>query len=232
MEDYLYTSKVAKPHRITKICFPRSYLSYQHKLRKIVHNNQIVVHLQLHGRTRKWLNNDKARAAYTITSTKFSTFYSRIDAVILHVDGAPPAFCTLRLPLRIPAPAISMSTSNSQLCTPTSPPRVQTRQSKPPQWASRLQKTNTQLAYSKLRFPHLPHSTTSAATHSLSTWAPLINPIRTLKPSTMNSNHDNPRKQSTNFEERTLCPGRAGCEWGRNEEREARGGRRSEMAAQ
>ena len=94
------------------------------------------------------------------------------------------------------------------------------------------EKTNTQSAPSKLRYPHLPHSTIFAATHSFATRAPLINPIRTLKPSTINSNHDNPRKQSKNLEERMLCSGRAGCEWGRNEEREARGGRLSEMAAQ
>ena len=34
MEDYLYTTEVAKPHRITTNCFPTSRLSYQHQLRR------------------------------------------------------------------------------------------------------------------------------------------------------------------------------------------------------
>ena len=158
-------------------------------------------------------------------STKFNTFlsfYCRINAVFLHIDGAPLAKRTPMLLLPTSILAISMSTSNSQLRTPTSRPRVGTKQSKPLQRASRLRK-KTQSAHSQLWSPHNLHSTTSAATHLRSTKAPLINAIHTLKPLTMNIDHDNPRKQNKKFEERTLCPGRTGCEW-----EKTRRGRREE----
>ena len=194
-----------------------------------MYHNHFDALLQLQWRTKKKLINDDTQAAYTsIRLTKFSTswaFYCRIDSVFLHVDRAPPAKCMPRLLPPVPAPRISISTLNSQLCKPVSRLRVQTKQSKPPQLASRLQKPNTKSAHSQLWSPHSPHLMTSAATHLCSIEAPLINTIVIVKPPIMNIKHNNPSKHKRNFEENSktiLYLGGAGFDWGQNKERKAR----------
>ena len=128
------------------------------------------------------------------------TSIASLTSYCMHVNRAPPAKCTPRLSLPTPAPVISMLTSNSQLCRPTSWPQVHTKQSKPPQRAYHLRKQNIRFAHFQLWSPHSPHSTMFAATHLHSTKAPLIYTTVTLKPPTMNTKDDNPSKQRRIFE--------------------------------
>jgi hypothetical protein len=122
----------------------------------------------------------------------------------MHVDGAPPARRTPKLPPPTLALAATMTTtSNSQLHKPTSRPQVTTKRSKPPQWAYWLRKQNIRSAHSQLWFHHGPPSSTSASTYSRSTEAPLINTTMTLKPQKINTEDDNPSKDRTILEERT-----------------------------
>ena len=70
------------------------------------------------------------------------------------------------------------------------------------------------------------------ATLSHSTEASLINTMVIVKPPIMNIEHDNPSKQTKNFEERTQEQHCLGFVQGANEGETRRGGRRSEMATQ
>jgi hypothetical protein len=115
----------------------------------------------------------------------------------MHVDGAPPAKRTPRLPPPAPALAATMSTSNSQLYRPTSRLQVTIERSKPPQWAYRLWKQNTRSAHSQLWSPHDPPSSTSASTHSRATDAPLMNTTTMLKPPKNNPEDENTSNDRT-----------------------------------
>jgi hypothetical protein len=114
----------------------------------------------------------------------------------MHVDGAPPAKRAPRLPPAAPAPATTMSTSNSQLRRPTSRlPVPQNYLNFPNEPIDYDNKTLSTLICS--RSP----SSTLARTHSRSTEALLSNTAMTLKQQKINTEDDNPSNHRKNFEE-------------------------------
>ena len=197
--------EVAKLDRITGICFRRSYLSLTRIGKDGKKHNVQQLYWCTTTAAKKNTKTEQQWHTHSLhyyrpSSVPHETSIAALTSCCMHVDRAPPAKCTPRLPPPTLALAISMSIANSQLRRPTSRPQVHTKQSKPPQRAYHLRKQNTRSAHFQLWSPHSLHSTTSAANHLRSIEAPLIYTTVTLKPSTMNIEDDNPNKQRRIFE--------------------------------
>ena len=153
--------------------------------------HRIDVPLQLERKT-KGLKDDDDRIAYT---TLHHVLYLVLPLYCMHVNRAPLAKCTPKLPPTAPAPATTMMTSNSQLRKPTSRLLVPQNYLNFPNKPIDLDnKTFSTLIYS------WSLSSMSARTHSPSTEAPLSNITITLKQQKINTEDNNPSNHKQNFE--------------------------------